>query len=754
MGSLKWIVISVIAVVVAIGFGVAIFSLGGTQTLTGNVIRNITDGVAPKDGVQGSNGTSLTSPISAVDDMAFITTEDHAVVIPVLVNDKGDGNLIVQSVSDPTKGSVVINANGSVTYTLDDANFVGDDTFSYIVYDGKNATDTAQVTVTVQKPGSSGELPIADAGPSRTIDEGSLVILKGTASSDPDGDPLTYSWKQIWGPTVDLSNPTSVTPNFTSPEIDTDSVELTFELTVSDGNSGEDSDTVDVTVRNVIGNQPPEADAGSDQTVNEGSVVTLEGIASSDPDGDELTYSWSQIDGETIESISTTSPNPTFTAPNIDPPSTSTTLTFELTVDDGNGGSDSDTVVIVIQDEDVNQPPVADAGLSQTVEQDTSVTLSGLESSDPDGDPLSFSWNQTAGPSVSLSNSTSSSPTFTAPEVTEMETLTFELTVSDGNQSSVDSVNIHVNPADSPQVILSTPDYMNDVAGEIRNAQQSVYAAMYFAEPYSGNIIVDELKAAVERGVDVRLTFDNETLDLYPNVEQDFTSSGIPYKVVSNHAKVVVIDNATAYVGSANWNKNGLQNNWELSLKTKNPDTVKEAYEYVDILWEKGAKKVNNSEKPSERFANGIEFYNLLLDRLKTAQSVKVLMFQITYNAEDPEAADTKMLNVIKDANNRGANLQILLDDPTYYGRDGGRYFLSGNNIPHKLDEKNTGYLERLHAKTVLIDDRVLFIGSQNWNYDSLDSPQEASIMTTDPQAISEFLALFDEKWNAGREPV
>lgn len=754
MGSLKWIVISVIAVVVAIGFGVAMFSLGGTQTLTGNVIRNITDGVAPKDGVQGSNGTSLTSPISAVDDMAFITTEDHAVVIPVLVNDKGDGNLIVQSVSDPTKGSVVINANGSVTYTLDDANFVGDDTFSYIVYDGKNATDTAQVTVTVQKPGSSGELPIADAGPSRTIDEGSLVILKGTASSDPDGDPLTYSWKQIWGPTVDLSNPTSVTPNFTSPEIDTDSVELTFELTVSDGNSGEDSDTVDVTVRNVIGNQPPEADAGSDQTVNEGSVVTLEGIASSDPDGDELTYSWSQIDGETIESISTTSPNPTFTAPNIDPPSTSTTLTFELTVDDGNGGSDSDTVVIVIQDEDVNQPPVADAGLSQTVEQDTSVTLSGLESSDPDGDPLSFSWNQTAGPSVSLSNSTSSSPTFTAPEVTEMETLTFELTVSDGNQSSVDSVNIHVNPADSPQVILSTPDYMNDVAGEIRNAQQSVYAAMYFAEPYSGNIIVDELKAAVERGVDVRLTFDNETLDLYPNVEQDFTSSGIPYKVVSNHAKVVVIDNATAYVGSANWNKNGLQNNWELSLKTKNPDTVKEAYEYVDILWEKGAKKVNNSEKPSERFANGIEFYNLLLDRLKTAQSVKVLMFQITYNAEDPEAADTKMLNVIKDANNRGANLQILLDDPTYYGRDGGRYFLSGNNIPHKLDEKNTGYLERLHAKTVLIDDRVLFIGSQNWNYDSLDSPQEASIMTTDPQAISEFLALFDEKWNAGREPV
>jgi phosphatidylserine/phosphatidylglycerophosphate/cardiolipin synthase-like enzyme len=422
-------------------------------------------------------------------------------------------------------------------------------------------------------------------------------------------------------------------------------------------------------------------------------------------------------------------------------------------VDDGNHETDTDTVVITVRNVVENQPPVADAGTSQRVGEGDDVTLSGLASFDPDGDLLTYSWNQTAGPSVELNNASSANPTFSAPQVSDEETLTFLLKVSDGNSSSTDNVNVYTVDAATSHVLLGTPDYMNDVANRIKDAKQFVYVAMYYAEPYPTNKIINELEKAKDRGVDVRLVFSEHNVATYPTVEKEMSDRGIPYKVISNHAKVVVIDNKTAYVGSANWNHNGLENNQELSLKTNNPDTIREAFEYVDILWEKGGVKVDYADKPAERFANGFEFYNLLLDSLKNATSVKLLMFEATYNFADPDAVDSKVLNEIRNAHDRGADLKLLFDDPTYYVRGTGHEFLTQNGIPHRLDEKNEGPGERLHAKAVLIDDKILFVGSQNWNEDSIASPDEASIVTRDSQTISDFLVLFNEKWDVGHPP-
>ncbi len=93
-------------------------------------------------------------------------------------------------------------------------------------------------------------------------------------------------------------------------------------------------------------NQAPTADAGSDQTVNRGSTVNLAGTGS-DPDGDALTFAWSQTGGTPVSLASATSAGTRFTAP-----ATPQTLTFTLTTSDGNGGTDTDTVEI-----DVVLPP-------------------------------------------------------------------------------------------------------------------------------------------------------------------------------------------------------------------------------------------------------------------------------------------------------------------------------------------------------------------------------------------------------------
>ncbi|MDX1811554.1 MAG: PKD domain-containing protein, partial [Gammaproteobacteria bacterium] len=94
---------------------------------------------------------------------------------------------------------------------------------------------------------------------------------------------------------------------------------------------------------------------------------------------------------------------------------------------------------------DSNQAPIANAGSNQTVKARELVTLNGAGSYDPDGDTLSYQWKQTGGRNVSLSDSTSVSPTFTAPKYNRKNnTLMFELTVSDGSLSATDTVTITI----------------------------------------------------------------------------------------------------------------------------------------------------------------------------------------------------------------------------------------------------------------------------------------------------------------------
>lgn len=104
------------------------------------------------------------------------------------------------------------------------------------------------------------------------------------------------------------------------------------------------NDSVDVEVLPAMGNAAPTADAGTDGTVDEGATVTLDGTGSSDPDGDTLTYSWTQLGGPAVTLTGEDTATPSFTAPAV---SAATDLTFELTVDDGTA-TDTDTVRITV----------------------------------------------------------------------------------------------------------------------------------------------------------------------------------------------------------------------------------------------------------------------------------------------------------------------------------------------------------------------------------------------------------------------
>jgi hypothetical protein len=297
--------------------------------------------------------------------------------------------------------------------------------------------------------------PVANAGPDQDVNGGATVTLSGRNSVDPEGRPLTYSWSQVSGTTVSLSNPSAAQTTFIAPSVGSRGKTLGFQLTVTDSGGLQSSDTCIVNVvqvtqspvanagldQSVNVTQSPVANAGPDQSVNEGRLVTLNGSGSSDPDGSPLTYEWVQTSGTPVALSSDSVAQPTFLAPSVGP--NGETLTFQLTVTSGGLLARGSCIVTVVW---VDQPPVANAGSDQSVNRGASVTLDGTGTKDPDGETLSYYWLQTRGTPVTLSNPMSVQPTFVAPTVRTTTTLVFSLTATDPEDlSSSDQCSVVVN---------------------------------------------------------------------------------------------------------------------------------------------------------------------------------------------------------------------------------------------------------------------------------------------------------------------
>ncbi|ALA58235.1 PKD domain-containing protein [Nitrospira moscoviensis] len=224
-------------------------------------------------------------------------------------------------------------------------------TLQLIVCEGtsSNCSDPDAVNVHIT---NVNQPPVSQAGPDQTVQEGSPVQLDGSASFDPDIEPLTYTWLQLFGPPVTLANPLTATPSFTAPSVGTSGTQVDFELIVTDPHGLNHSDYVSIFVTNV--NQVPTANAGPDQTKNEQTLVTLDGSASHDPDLDPLSYNWVQTGGPLVVVTGANTVNPTFTAPDVG--AGGALLTFQLTVHDGHAASAPDTVQVAVVN--VNDPPV------------------------------------------------------------------------------------------------------------------------------------------------------------------------------------------------------------------------------------------------------------------------------------------------------------------------------------------------------------------------------------------------------------
>jgi hypothetical protein len=382
----------------------------------------------------------------AVDDVAT-TAEDTAVTINVLGNDTdpdGDTLTVNRIVSNPSNGTVTVNANGTITYTPA-ANYNGPDSFQYEVTDGNGGFDIATVRINVT--------PVNDAPDARddnavTNEDTPITISVLNNDTDVDGDTLTVN-RIVSGPvngsvTVNANGTVTYTPNANFNGVDT------FQYEITDGNGGFDIATVRVTVNPV--NDAPDARDDAASTF-EDTPVTINVLGNDvDVDGDVLSVV-RIVSGPNNGSV-TINANRTITY--TPAPGYNGADTFQYEITDGNGGFDTATVRVNVSN--VNDKPDA-VDDHVTTAEDTAININVLSNdTDADGDALSITRIVSGPASGTLFVHPNGIITYT-PNANFNGVDTFQYEITDGNGGfDTATVRINVTP------VNDAPDARDDVA--------------------------------------------------------------------------------------------------------------------------------------------------------------------------------------------------------------------------------------------------------------------------------------------------
>lgn len=193
--------------------------------------------------------------------------------------------------------SVGILSNGTVQLNIHDV-------LSNKVYSNDASISRAVMEVTPHDTSGENRAPIADAGRNKRnimSPTEQSITLSGRKSSDPDGDTLSYSWRQIAGNTVTLKNKNKKNAQVDIPALSEDQT-FTFELMVSDGQIT-DTDTVQIKAlasNSIVGENPEAIINIVGKTLNK--RTKFDGSSSSDSDGNIISYKWS-LTGPTGENL-------------------------------------------------------------------------------------------------------------------------------------------------------------------------------------------------------------------------------------------------------------------------------------------------------------------------------------------------------------------------------------------------------------------------------------------------------------------
>ncbi|MCA6078779.1 PKD domain-containing protein [Fulvivirga sedimenti] len=378
--------------------------------------------------------------------------------------------------------------------------------FNLEVTDEDGASDNDQVTVTVQAE-IANQVPVANAGPDRTITLPTNSVVANGSGSDNDGSIVSYQWSKVSGP----SSFTIATPGTAVTQISnlTEGI-YTFSLMVTDDDGASDEDTMQIIVEAEDVNTPPTASAGEDIIIKlpiDRTTIYGSGL---DSDGTIASYLWTVISGPSTPVTSSK------TAPTIQLNGLiEGVYILQLQVTDNEGAIATDQVRVTVLPETANQVPYANAGPDQVIYLPTNqVTLNGT-AFDPDGTISIIGWSKLSGPAANLTNPAELNVVING--LTE-GVYVFRITVEDDQGAvSHDDARVIVQAANVPQppVANAGPDQVIDlpqsditVIGQATDPDDNI-ATIMWAQTNGPN------SASITGGNTLNPTFGNLTEGVY-----------------------------------------------------------------------------------------------------------------------------------------------------------------------------------------------------------------------------------------------
>lgn len=392
-----------------------------------------------------------------------------------------DGSIAQYSWRQISGNAVALSSSNSASISFTAPTVTSDQTltFQVTVTDDKGATKSATANVQVrfnQPP----VIVINDGEVSENVE-----YTLSAAASDADGSIRSIQWRQIDGTVVTLNGANSSSLSFVAPAVEQDST-LRFEITATDNLGKTNQKVVSVVVKDV--NQPPEVSVGS-REVFESEPANLAAEAS-DADGSIAQYSWVQTGGTAVTFSGGTTANIAFTAPAV---TADEILSFRVTVTDNKGASKTADANVTVK---FNQLPVVTVANAELNEQTTGSIAASI--SDTDGSVASISWQQTAGPTVTLTGADTATIGFTTPDVQQDTELKFTVTATDnlGKSSSATST-----------ATVKTTDVSYSIQGTVTDAPianavvtATIGSVTYTATANANGEYVLEIKLATDAG--------------------------------------------------------------------------------------------------------------------------------------------------------------------------------------------------------------------------------------------------------------